>query len=57
MRNDQLLKYKDVSERWQKPLSTLRALVWRKKLKPIKLGRSVRFSLKYIESIEEKGGL
>ncbi len=55
--NGRLLTYKDLSERWQKPVSTLRALVMRRKLKPIKLGSSVRFSLKYIETVEEKGGL
>lgn len=54
--SDKLLTYKDVSARWQKPVSTLRVLVMQKKLKPIKLGRDVRFSLKYIEEIEAKGG-
>jgi hypothetical protein len=53
---EKLLTYKDVSERWQKPVSTLRVLVMKKKLKPIKLGRDVRFSMKYIEEIESKGG-
>ena len=52
-----LLTYGNLSDRWQKPVSVLRALVMRKKLKPIKLGSSVRFSQEYIEQIEEKGGL
>ena len=51
-----LLTYKDLSERWQKPVSTLRVLVMKKKLKPIKLGRDVRFTIEYIEGIEAKGG-
>jgi hypothetical protein len=53
---EKLLTYRDVSARWQKPVSTLRALVMKKKLIPIKLGRDVRFSVKYIEDIEAKGG-
>jgi hypothetical protein len=53
---EKLLTYRDVSARWQKPVSTLRALVMKKKLKPIKLGRDVRFALKYIEEIEAQGG-
>lgn len=51
-----LLTYKDLSERWKKPVSVLRILVMKKKLKPIKLGRSVRFSESYIREIEENGG-
>jgi hypothetical protein len=51
-----LMTYRDLSERWQKPVSTLRALVMKKKLRPIKLGRDVRFSMTYIEEIEAKGG-
>jgi len=51
-----LLTYKDLSDRWQKPVSTLRALVMKKKLKPIKLGRDVRFSEMYIQEIENRGG-
>ena len=53
---NKLLTYKDLSARWQKPVSTLRALVMQKKLKPIKLGRDVRFSEQYIEEIETRGG-
>ena len=51
-----LLTYEDLSKRWQKPVSTLRVLVMKKKLKPIKLGRDVRFSEAYILEIEHKGG-
>lgn len=51
-----LLTYKDLSKRWQKPVSTLRVLVMKKKLKPIKLGRDVRFSENYVMEIENKGG-
>ena len=51
-----LLTYKDLSDRWQKPVSTLRALVMQKKLRPIKLGRDVRFSEQYIQEVENRGG-
>jgi hypothetical protein len=51
-----LLTYKDLAERWQKPVGTLRVLVMQKKLKPIKLGRDVRFSEEYIQEIENRGG-
>jgi hypothetical protein len=54
--NIRLLTYKELSERWQKPVSTLRVLVMQKKLKPIKLGRDVRFSEGYIQEIENRGG-
>ncbi len=54
--NNKLLTYKDLSERWQKPVSTLRVLVMKKKIMPIKLGRDVRFAMQYIEEIEAKGG-
>ena len=53
---ERLLTYKDLSERWQKPVATLRVLVMKKKLEPIKLGRDVRFSEDYIREIEKKGG-
>jgi len=52
---EQLLTYKDLSERWQIPVNTLRIWVMQKKLIPKKLGRHVRFSLAYIKEIEEKG--
>jgi excisionase family DNA binding protein len=50
-----LLSYKDLSERWQVPLNTLRMWVMEKKLKPIKLGRLVRFAESYVVEIEKKG--
>ena len=53
---EKLLTYEDLSERWQKPKGVLRNLVMNKKLRPIKLGASVRFKKEYIEEIERKGG-
>ena len=50
-----LLCYKDLSERWQVPVTTLRVWVMEKRLKPIKLGRLVRFTERYIEESEAKG--
>jgi hypothetical protein len=50
-----LLGYKDLSERWQVPVTTLRVWVMEGKLKCIKLGRLVRFALSYIEEVEAKG--
>ncbi len=57
MRTEKLLTYKDLSVRWQKPVGSLRILVMKKKLKPIKIGRDVRFDEAYIEEIEKRGGL
>ena len=50
-----LLSYKDLSERWQVRMTTLRVWVMEGKLKCIKLGRLVRFALSYIEEAEAKG--
>jgi excisionase family DNA binding protein len=50
-----LLTYEDVSERWQVPLTTLRVWVMEGKLKPIKLGRLVRFLESYVAQIETTG--
>ena len=50
------LSYRDFSYRWQMPIQTLRIHVMRGKLKPLKLGRQVRFPLSYIRAIEEAGG-
>ena len=50
-----LLCYKDLSERWQVPVTTLRVWVMEGRLKGIKLGRLVRFALSYIEELETKG--
>lgn len=56
MSSPRLLTYRDLADRWQKPINSLRILVMQKKLKPIKLGRDVRFAIAYIEEIEKKGG-
>ena len=50
-----LLTYKDVAERWQLPVNTLRFWVMQKKIVPIKLGRLVRFAESYIIELEQKG--
>ena len=55
--NIKLLSYKDLSERWQVPINTLRYWVMEGKLKPIKLGILVRFNPSYIEDIERKGAI
>lgn len=50
-----LLSYKDLSARWQVPVNTLRVWVMEKKLKPLKLGRAVRFHESYVLELETKG--
>ncbi len=50
-----LLCYKDLSERWQVPVTTLRVWVMEKRLKPVKLGRLVRFPESYVAELETKG--
>ncbi|SPQ02028.1 hypothetical protein NBG4_860013 [Candidatus Sulfobium mesophilum] len=50
-----LLTYKDLAERWQLPIATLRIWVMKKKLVPVKLGRLVRFPESYILELEQKG--
>ena len=50
-----LLSYKDLSARWQKPINSLRVWVMEGKLKPVKLGRLVRFSESYILELEARG--
>ena len=50
-----LLSYKDLSERWQIPVNTLRIWVMEKRLKPLKLVRAVRFHESYIQELEAKG--
>jgi hypothetical protein len=50
-----LLSYKDLSERWQIPVNTLRIWVMEKRLKPLKLVRAVRFPESYIQELETKG--
>lgn len=49
------LSYKDLSERLQIPVNTLRIWVMEKKLIPVKFGRLVRFSESYIQELEAKG--
>ena len=49
------LTYIDLSERWKVPINTLRMWVMEGKLKPIKLGRLVRFLESYIIQIETTG--
>lgn len=50
-----LLTYKDLSERLQVPINTLRVWKMEGKLKPIKLGRLVRFTEAQVQEIELKG--
>ena len=50
-----LLTYKDLAERWQLPVGTLRSWVMKKKIKPVKLGSLVRFPEPYIIELEQKG--
>jgi len=51
----QMLTYEDLAQRWKLPVNTLRNWVMKKKLKPVKIGRLVRFSESYIIDIEKKG--
>ena len=53
--SQKLLSYKDLAARWQIPLNTLRVWVMEKKIKPLKLGRAVRFKESYVLECEEKG--
>ena len=55
--SEKMLTYKDLSERWQVSINTLAIWVMQKKLKPVKLGRLVRFSESYIHGIESNGGI
>lgn len=50
-----LLSYKDLAARWQVPINTLRIWVMERRLKPVKLGRLVRFLENYIAELEAKG--
>ncbi len=52
---DKMLTYKDLAERWQLPVNTLRNWVMKKKLIPVKFGRLVRFPESYILELEQKG--
>jgi excisionase family DNA binding protein len=51
------LGYLDLSKRWRVPVQTLRIWVMKGKLKAVKLGRHVRFSLRYIMALEQAGGI
>lgn len=57
MESEKLLTYQELADRWKIKLNTLRNWVMCKKLKPIKLGASVRFSESYIRDLESKGGV
>lgn len=52
---NKLLTYNDLAERWQLPVNTLRNWVMKKKLRPLKIGRLVRFREAYISELEQKG--
>jgi hypothetical protein len=54
---DKMLTYNDLSERWKIKINTLRLWVMQGKLKPLKLGRLVRFSESYILEKESNGGV
>lgn len=54
---EKMLTYKDLSERWKIKINTLRIWVMQGKLKPLKLGRLVRFSEAYILELESNGGV
>ena len=53
--SEQLLTYEDLSRRWKIPVSTLRNWKMKGKLRPLKLGRLVRFHLSYIIALEASG--
>ena len=55
--NEKWLSYRDLSARWKIPVHTLRVWVMQGKLKALKLGRHVRFSLDYIVCLETAGRL
>ena len=51
------LSYIDLALRWNMPVQTLRVYVMKHKLRPLKIGRHVRFPMAYILEIEEAGGI
>lgn len=57
MESEKLLTYQELSDRWKIKLNTLRNWVMTRRLKPIKLGASVRFAESYIRELESKGGV
>jgi hypothetical protein len=55
---EKYLTYKDLSQRWDVAVNTLRQWVMAGILVPsMHLGRMVRFSKEYILEIESKGGI
>jgi len=52
---NKFLTYKDLSERLNIPVGTLRIWVMEKKLIPVKFGRLVRFPESYVSELEQKG--
>lgn len=53
---DKFLTYKELAERWKRPVNTLRIWVMEKRLKPsFKAGSCVLFTESYIREIEAKG--
>lgn len=54
---NKMLTYKDLAERWGVPKNTLMVWVMEKRLKPIKLGRIVRFPESDIIEIEKRRSL
>ncbi len=54
---EKFLTYKELSERWKIPENTLMIWVMEKKLRPIKLGRLVRFPESEIMEIEARRSL
>lgn len=54
--SEKFLTYKDVAERWKRPIGTLRTWVMEGRLKPsFKAGNRVLFKESYINEIEAKG--
>ena len=51
------LTYRELSERWNIAVQTLRIWVMEGRLKPVKFRRLVRFSMAYILWIEANGGI
>jgi predicted site-specific integrase-resolvase len=53
--SNDMLTYRELSDRWKIPVSTLRVYVMQGSLTPIKIRRHVRFPLDYIKKIETEG--
>lgn len=52
---EKLLDYKQVSELTGFPVGTLRTWVMQGRLKPVKFGSRVKFSVSYIEELIKRG--